>query len=158
MTFNEIKTYFENYARLHVVLKHTDANPSFFALNNDKNADDFIRNLKQSTIMVLMTYDKKLFPPRGENYNWDKSLCFFVLKRSTTKNADIVQAQNDCEIIGNDFCSRLIDDRNTLITGFVQESFAMMPVGPMSDNFFGQACLFSMVDNYDYRVDESRWV
>ncbi len=160
MTFEEIKTYFANYAAIHPALRHDPvANKSFIAVHSEKNADDFIKTCKNQTILVLVTPDKKLFPPRGENYNWEKFICFFILQKVGRKNEDAVTATQDtCEQVGNDFFSRIIADRYTLIRSVLQESIVMQPVGPMADDFYGQACMFTLVDEYAYQVDPARWL
>jgi hypothetical protein len=158
MTFNDLKDYFAHYCALHLDLLHTSESPSFFAVNNDKSVDELICTAKKPTIAILLTPEKKLFPVKGEEYIWDKLIFFFVLRKASRTTPDfITSAQNDCEVIGNDFFTRLVADRYTLITSFKQESFQMHPVGPLSDDFYGQCLMFSLEDDFNPAVDPTRW-
>lgn len=159
MTFNELKAYFQGYAAIHPALQDAPLKKSFLAVHSEKNADDFIKTCKNQTIMVLVTPDKKLFPPQGENYNWDKFICFFILQNCGRKTEDaITDAQDFCEQVVNDFITRIIADRHTLIRGALQETIVVQPVGPMADDFYGQACMFNLVDGFNYLVDPTRWM
>jgi hypothetical protein len=160
MTFNDISAYFENYARLHKAIQHTDDNKGFVAVHADNSADDFIKTCKRPTICVLVVPDKKLFPPKGENYNWDKNICFFILtKVGRAAEATVIAAQNDCEVIIDDFVTRLIADRHTdLLRTINQASITVQPVGPIADNLYGQCCMFGLTDEFNYLVDQSKWL
>ena len=158
MTFNDLKAYFAAYAATNVDLLNSDSNKSFIAIHTDKNADDFVKTCKSPIIMVLITYDKKMLPPQAENYNWDVNACFFIIKKvGTNKEADITDAQDACEQVVDDFFTVMVRDRHTLLTGFMEQSFTMHPVGPMFDNFYGQMAVFSIIDNMDQIVNPARW-
>jgi hypothetical protein len=159
MTFNQLAAYFQGYAAIHPALQDSPTNKAFVGVHTDKSADDFIRTCKSPVILVLVTPDKKLLPPLAENYNWEKMVCFFILRKCARKTeADVVTAQNDCEVIANDFVTRIIEDRHTLITGVQQETITVQPVGPMTDDFYGQAVMFNLIDAFAWEVDSTHWL
>jgi hypothetical protein len=158
MTLLELVAYFEYYATRHLDILHTPDEPAFLASHTDKSIDDIIKLFKKPTFIVLLTPDKKMFPPLGDNYNWDKNVCFFILQHCGRKTIpEIVAAQSFTEVIGNDLCTRLIDDRYTKIRSFKQDSFVMQPVGPISDDCYGQVCMFNLVDEFEWMVNPNRW-
>lgn len=163
MTLLDLKSYFENYAAKHVELKHipgTDRSKwSFFAIHDDQNINDFAKTCRLDLFMILMSYHKQMIKPQSVNYNWDKSIAFMVLKKVPNKDqALIIDALSQTEVICNDFCTRLIADRHTLLDSMDIGSVDMQPIGPIGDNAYGQICMFTLVDWFDQRVDQSRWL
>lgn len=162
MTLKEIKAYFEQYAIKQIDLKHDpddESKQSFFCLNTEDDANNFIRSIPMDLIMVLMPYDKSLIPSNGENYNWNKNTCFFILKRCEKADYDgIIEAQSLCEQIANDFCSVMIADRHTKLTSLESGSVTMSPVGPVVDSHYGYICVFNIVDSFNHYVNPDRWL
>lgn len=161
MTLLELKNYFENYAILHKELLHNPAVEklkTFFCVNAEANADQYIREAVMDLIFVLMPYDKGITKTNADNYNWSKNTAFLVLQRcADNDNESIIAAQSRCEVIANDFVTRLLADRTTLIRGLDAASFIMEPVGPMGDGHYGYICMFNLIDTFHHWVDESRW-
>lgn len=162
MTLLQIKEYFEDYAKKHVDLKHNPADDSkktFYCLNTEDKANDYVRNAPLDLVMLLMPYDKSQTPPSGENYNWNKDVCFFILKRCDPKDNDaIIAAQSHCESIADDFCTVMIADRTTKLTSLESGSITMSPVGPVVNSHYGYICMFSIVDSFNQYVNPDRWI
>lgn len=162
MTLLELKDYFEDYAKKHVELRHDptdDKRKSFYCLNTEDKANEYVRNSPMDLVMLLMTYDKAQTPPAGENYNWDKNMCFFVLKRCEPSDNDaIIAAQSQCEVIADDFCTVMIADRTTKLSSLVSGSVTMSPIGPVVNSHYGYICMFNIVDSFNQYVDPNRWL
>lgn len=161
MTLNELTAYFSNYAQLHILLQHDPVNESkatFFCMNTDVNINEFIRNNPLDLIMILLVPDKQL-AKSGDTYSWDKNVAYIVLQRTTDKtNGAIVAAQNICEQVGEDFLTRLIADRHTLVDSIEDGSIDVQPVGPVGDNHYGFMTMFKLVDLFDQTVNPARWI
>jgi hypothetical protein len=162
MTLTEIKQYFEQYAVKHIDLKHDpldDSKKTFFCLNTEDKANEYIRSSPMDLVMILMPYDKSQTPPAGENYNWNKNTCFLILKRcDKTDNDAIIEAQSHCEQIADDFCTVMIADRHTKLTSLERGSITMSPVGPVVDSHYGYLCVFNIVDAFNQYVNPDRWI
>jgi hypothetical protein len=160
MTLADLKAYFEHYATLHVDLLHNPASvdtTTFFCMNIEKNTDEFIRDNPLDLIMILLVPDKSL-KQSGDNYSYDKHVAYLVLQRCPDKTNDaIITAQNFCELIADDFVTRLINDRHVLIDGFDTGSVKTEPIGPMGDNHYGFITMFTLIDLFDEQVDPNRW-
>lgn len=160
MTFSQLSAYFAEIAARHTLLNHVEqpeSKQTFFTVNTDKNADAFIRTREMQTILVLLPPDKKILPPSGENYNWDKHVAFIVLQRCPDQTvAAIACAQNACEQIADDICGQIIIDRNVIIHGIDTGSFVQEPVGPLAECHYGYLCMFTLVDQFDYLPDPAR--
>lgn len=161
MNLLEMKAYFEGYAIKHVELKHNpddEEKKSFYCVNTEDRANEYIRTAPMDLIMVLLPYDKAQTMPSGENYNWNKNTCFMILKRCDNSNNDeIIAAQSQCEIIADDFCTVMIADRTTRLRSLESGSITMNPVGPVVDSHYGYICLFNMIDSFEHWVDPERW-
>lgn len=160
MTLLEVSAYFEEIAQRHISIQHKpdiESKQTYFCLNTDKNADDFIRSREMETIIILLPPDKKLYPPSAENYNWDKHIAFMVLNRCPdTTAANITQAQNLTEVIADDFVCQMLEDRDVLLHGLQEESFVMEPVGPVADCHYGYICMFTLIDQFNQYRNPAR--
>lgn len=161
MNLNDLKTYFENYATMHVDLKHdpeTEGKATFFCMNTEKKTDEFIRNNTLDLIMILLVPDKQM-AKSGDTFSWDKNVAYLILQRCPDNTSDaIVQAQNKCEQIGEDFLTRLIADRHTLVDSIDAGSVDVQPVGPMGDNHYGFITMFKLIDLFESEVNPDRWL
>lgn len=159
MRFSQLKAYFEDIAAIHVDIRHTAEQIGFVAVHAEDSADEVIKKLSAPVNIVLITSDKKLFPPKGENFNWDKNICFMVLTRLSRKSVpEIVDAQDNCELVADDIFTMLNQDRYTKLFGFQPETFVMQPVGPVSSDYYGQVCMFQIADNFSSEVNPARWL
>lgn len=162
MTLLELKEYFENYATRHIDLRHDrddDQKKTFYCLNTEDSASEYIRNAPLDLIMILFPPDKSQTPPAGENYNWNKNTCFMILKRCELSDNDgVIAAQSHCEEIAGDFCTRMIADQHLLLSSLESGSISMGPVGPIVENHYGYMCMFNIIDTFNQYVDPSRWI
>jgi len=161
MTLLELKAYFENYAKLHVELKHNPAiskDRTFFCMNTEENTDEFIRICNLDLMSILLVPDRALNKTGSENWTFNKHIAFLVLKRvQSAENDNIINAQNTCELIINDFVTRLIADRGQQIKSLNDDSLTIHPIGPMGQNHYGFMLMFSVVDWFDQRINPARW-
>jgi hypothetical protein len=163
MTLLEIYNYFEAYAVTHPDLKHVtndDANTAFVsAQTEEESADDIIGSCARDLIMVMLPYDKNMLAGGGDSFNWSKGIAFLVLKRLDVQSSPKakIEAQSLCEEIANDFITRILADRLESFGNVDLKSFQMKAVGPVSDNRYGQICLFMMEDYFEHWVNQERW-
>jgi hypothetical protein len=162
MTLLELKSYFEAYAIKHLELKHDptdDMKRTFFCVNTEDRANDYIRSAPMDLVMILMPYEKDLASASAENYSWSKNTCFFILQRCDIQNNDeIIAAQSRCEQIADDFCSVMIADRYDKLSSLESGSVNMVPVGPVVDSHYGYMCVFNIVDSFGHYVNPNRWL
>lgn len=162
MTLLEIYEYFEAYAVTNLELKHVpddSRNQAFIAaLSEDEAADELIRSCQRELIMVMLPYEKRMLPVTMENFVWGKTIVFLVIEKLSKPNGkDIIRAQSRCEQIADDFITKIIADRTEKLGTVELSSFAMQPVGPISDFRYGQICLFNLEDYFEHWVKPERW-
>jgi hypothetical protein len=149
MTLDELKAYFKNVATSLVDIKHSAEKESFFAVHADDEVDGLLKHCKAPFVMVLLSPEKKLTPPKGEDYNWEKMVFLFILGRVSRDNREEKWAvQGRCELLANEVFAGLHEDRFTDFVGFDEKSWLMQPVGPVGDGWYGQACTFEIEDNF----------
>lgn len=163
MTLEYLKSYFEGYAARHVDLQHVPgADKSkwkFFCMDTDQSTSEFIRTAKMDLFMILMPYHKTQNKTNAANYTWNKHVAFMILKRVPGKEQDaIIAAKSLCEVIGDDFCTRIINDRHIDLDSTEDGTMAAEPVGPLGDNYYGQIYMFTWLDWFDQRVNPDRWI
>ncbi|RYE90874.1 MAG: hypothetical protein EOO37_01860 [Cytophagaceae bacterium] len=160
MTLFELSAYFEEIAIRHTALQHKpeiERQQTYFCLNTDKNLDEFVRTRKMDTVLVLLSPDKKIYPPSAENFNWDKHVAFLALHRCPDNtSANIVKALNLTEIIADDFICQILEDRDVLISGVDIDSFVVEPIPPIGDNHYGHICMFNLTDQFNHYRNAER--
>lgn len=161
MKLADLSSYFEAYATRHVLLNHDAADKkkqAFYCVQTDQNLNEFVRSCSMDLFIALMPYEKAMNKTNAQNYEWNKHIAFVVLKKVSGKEQpNIIAAQSLCEQIGDDFCTRFINDRHVLIDSIEDGSFHAVPVGPLGENAYGYMYMFTLLDYFDQRVDASRW-
>ncbi len=163
MTLLEIYNYFEAYAVAHPDINHIvgdDLNTAFVsAQTEEESADALIRSCARDLLMVLLPYDKSMLAGGGDSFNWAKGIVFLIIKRldASPTEKQKIEAQSFCEEIANDIVSVVMADRMQSFGNVDLKTLHMQAIGPVSDNRYGQICMFTMEDYFEHWVNEDRW-
>jgi hypothetical protein len=80
-----------------------------------------------------------------------------------TENGDartVMAASNSCKLILKKIISKMMLDYEASANGLDAldpDSFKIEPVGPIRENFYGAALLFSLATGLDYRYNPEDW-
>jgi hypothetical protein len=141
MNYTEIAEYFENLARQHVAVKHTEVDPHFFRIN----LEDIISGLKNhdaNPAVFLELPEARIHGETSDNSFLSRYCAVtFMKKVPPDDRVAEIEAYDNMEALGIDFMSRLNRDyknfSNRLIKEFDYKNIPIYKVGPMMHSMYG---------------------
>lgn len=146
------KKYFEDLAKRHTLIQHTEEEPAFFYIKdkyNPKAFDDAIKNAVKSRVMLLERYTFDLDDNGTRNNFRHINGRFTIVLGSIAGDQDTIdQAQAEAEQICLSILLKMKDDLENggtieLESGAKQKVFFKLskvpldPVGPMLQKYYG---------------------
>jgi len=123
MSFSALISYFENIARMHKSILHTNVEKHFFRMEIDEVLGGFNRSDVNFPMLILEGYGFDFTDNRSDNILKNRKGAFILLDRiedPTDFDAKHL-AWDKLEAIGDDIINRIRSDkqnRNTIVSGF----------------------------------------
>ncbi len=162
-TYNHFE-YGEMLATKLKAIRHSADRPRFYKSADTDKFADIEQRLSEAMGTILIAHDT--FASDFEYKNSDSLMEsmpyeFAVLKQ--TENGDVrtvMAASDSCKLILKQVISKMMLDYEASANGLDAldpDSFKIEPIGPIRDNFYGAALLFSLATGLDYRYNPENW-
>lgn len=141
MNYSQIADYFENLARQHISVKHTEVDPHFFRIN----LEDIIgahKNFDANPSVFLELPESRIHGETSDTSFLSRYCALTFMARVELGNREAeLEAYDRMEALGIDFMSRLNRDyknfSNRLIKEFDFKNIKIYKVGPMFHSMYG---------------------
>lgn len=167
------KYYFEQLARKHKLIKHSEENAAFFFLRDKYNLDAFdsaLRNFGGEAAMLLENYYYDGDDAQSRNYNKVLSGRFNILAKAEVGDAASTDAaQALCESIAEDILAKMREDlaEGGIITipdvgaspkvFFLIKNIKVDFIGPINSDYYGVTAGFAIKTSLNAAVNAARW-
>lgn len=152
-------SYFENIARRHKSILHTDSAKHFYRMDIDEVLTGLRTDIRYK-VLILENHEGKFTDQLSDNIYEIQSGAFLVLD-NLAKNGDynaIATIQDACYQIGLDIYSWIKKDKAArVLPGIDINSFAYQKVGPLFDNAYGYRFTFNISKANGLAFDASKW-
>lgn len=163
MGYNHFE-YGEMLATKLKAIRHSADKPRFYKSADTDKFADIEQRLSEAMGTILIAHDT--FASDLEYKNSDSLMEsmpyeFAVLKQ--TENGDVrtvMAACSYCKVILKQVISKMMLDyeaSTNALDALDPDSFKIEPIGPVRDNFYGAALLFSLATGLDYRYNPEDW-
>ena len=115
-TFSQFVSYFENLARLHTAIRHTDTEKHFFRMELDEVLDGINRTDVAFPMLILEGYSFDFTDNKSDNPQKNRRGAFMLIDHvSDQSDYDQIQsAWERMENIGDDILLRIMEDKRRL--------------------------------------------
>jgi hypothetical protein len=162
-TYNHFE-YGEMLATRLKAIRHSADRPRFYkSVETDARAD-IEQRLSEAKGTILIAHDSL-----GSDFEYKnadslmESMPYEFDVLLQTENGDartVIAASNSCKLILKNIISKMMLDYEGSANGLDAldpDSFKIEPIGPIRDNFYGAALLFSIATGLDYRYNTEDW-
>lgn len=153
--------YFEDIARQHKDIAHTDIEKHFFRMESAEIVNGLTSDVNWP-IMVLEAYDISYRSKNTNNILKSHNGAFMILMKPDSEQDfdSIHEIWEKCEIIGSDIITRIYNDRFSVqepVVRFDMNSVEAHPVATDIEGSYGYRFTFSMINRQDHIVDTDKW-
>lgn len=162
--FTDLVTYFENIARRHVAIQHTDEEKHFFRFEIDELLGGINRTDVQYPMLALEGYNFDYSDNRSDNILKNRRGAFVLMDKITdiTDYDQIHEVWADMETIGDDILARIKADRRNTLTPVVRDfqfsSVQAVPIINENGNNAGIRYTFTIASPAPADVDSEKWI
>jgi len=161
MVLSDYIAYFENLAKQHVDIRHTDVEKHFFRMESSEIINDQVSELNWPA-MVLETYDINYLSRNTNNILKSHNGVFMVLMRPDSEQDydSIHDIWEKCEKIGSDIIIRMYNDRFNVaepVVKFDINSVEAHPVITDIDGSYGFRFSFSQLTRQSHINNTESW-
>lgn len=163
-TFNDLIAYFENIARRHVDIRHTDNEKHFFRMEIDEVLAGINRTDVKHPYFILESYDFDYNDNRSDNLLKKRNGAFVLLGHvdDATDNDAIQEVRNRMEAIGDEIMIKIkADKRNPLIKAVRDinlDEVKGVLISNEIDNNHGLRFTFSISSPLSTDVNPDKWL
>ena len=162
--FSDLVTYFENIARLHKSIAHTESEKHFFRFEIDEVLAGLNRTDSEYPMLILEGYHYDFTDNRSDNILKNRRGAFTLLQKITdiTDHDEIHQAWDDLEQIGDDILALIKADKYNPLTPVVRDfQFSSVDARTILNEIGNDAGIrysFTLTSPAPADVDASRWL
>lgn len=162
--FNDLVTYFENLARKHVSIRHTDTEKHFFRMEIDEVLSGITRTDVKHPYLILEGYYFKFKDNKSDNVLKNRNGAFTLLDyvSDPTDYDAICNAWERMEAIGDDILIKIKSDkRNPMVKSIRDFNFSEVEgtlVANEIDGNYGMRYTYSLDSALPTDVDPDKWL
>ena len=162
-SFSDLVTYFENLARRHKSILHTDQEKHFFRFEIEEVLAGINRTDTVYPLLVLEGYNFEYTDNKSDNILKNRNIAFILLDvvHDITDATEIHDVWNRMESIGDDILARLKADKRNPQTPVVRDfgfsTVRAIPIINEVGNNCGMRYTFSMSSPAPSDVDPEKW-
>ena len=163
-TFNDLIAYFENIARSHVDIRHTDNEKHFFRMEIDEVLAGINRTDVKHPYFILESYDFDYGDNKSDNILKKRNGAFVLLDHvdDATDNDAIQEVRNRMEAIGDEILIKIkTDKRNPLVKAVRDinlDEVKGVLISNEIDNNHGLRFTFSITSPLSTDVNPEKWL
>jgi len=160
-TYKDLQAYFENLARNHSAIVHTDNESHFF--NSDVN--EILSGLKSTVnfpCVLMADYDYSFTDNDSDNHQKRRSIALVFLDHCSDADdfETIGNIYSEMESIADDWINRIYDDKTERRHPFLKD-FEMNEINAVQfstvDNNFGIWLPITATSLHDISIDTKKW-
>lgn len=151
-------SYFENLARKHKSILHTDAQKHFYRLDIEEVLTGLRTPIKYPALILEM-HEGRILNNASDNIRDLQTGAFMIVKQVSKKDdfKEEMSALEECLNIGYDIIARMWQDRhNRVLNSFDIGTVNYSKVGPVFDNAYGYRFTFGLDDRLP-GYDSTKW-
>lgn len=153
--------YFENLAKLHAEILHTDTEKHFFRMESSEIINGMTSEVNWP-VMILEAYDFNLLSRNTNNVLKSQNGSFMILMKPDNEQDfdSIHDIWGKCERIGSEIITRMFNDRYDVaepVVGFDMNSVTAHPVATDIEGSYGYRFNFSLINRHKHIVDPDNW-
>lgn len=152
-----LHAYFEDLAKKHKSILHTDQKKHFFK----GGIEDFFTGLKNKVKFPAIVFDgfELNYNGDGDDIEKDREFSFIVVQEySTVGNVDqIAQATSDCERIGEDFIKKILDDIENSSCMFSFRCATGILMENTNEKSIGMQFTCNLTSKFNTKINTSTW-
>jgi hypothetical protein len=164
MSFDAL-SYFENVAKKHVQILHTDSEKHFFRTRSLATLDELLNDLSTANFPALMVHDTidGMLGDFGQSDSYidEPQFIFYVLQRvDFGDHVAVDDAIQQCRQIGKSILARMLRHKVRGEHGldFLDMSrISYQSVGPIHDNVYGMMYMMSVADDAGLLYNAEDW-
>lgn len=162
--FSDLVTYFENIARTHKSIAHTESEKHFFRFEIDEVLAGLNRTDSEYPMLILEGYHYDFTDNRSDNILKNRRGAFTLLQKITdiTDHDEIHQAWDDLEQIGDDILAKMKADKYNPFTPVVRDfQFSSVDARTILNEIGNDAGIrysFTLTSPAPADVDQTRWI
>lgn len=162
--FLDLISYFENLARRHVAIRHTDTEKHFFRMELDEVLGGMNRSDVSFPMLILEGYSFDYTDNKSDNLMKNRRGGFMLIDHlnDITDYDRMHQIWEEMEVIGDDLLAKIkADKRNRLTPAVRQFDFASVEAHLLMTelgNNVGIRFTFTLSAAQSTDVDESKWL
>lgn len=162
--FSHIIEYFENIARSHVDIQHTDSEKHFFRFELDEVLSGINRTDVAYPMLVLEAYSYDYTDNKSDNIIKNRSGAFMLLDHcpDISDYAQVHTIWDKLEVIADDILIKIKSDKynplTPVIRNFEYSSIETKLIANEIGNSIGLRITFTISSPVSSNVDASRWL
>jgi len=162
--FSELIAYFENLAKAHVSIQHTDQGKHFFRFELDEVLNGIQRSDVAYPMLALEAYSFEYTDNKSDNVLKNRSGAFMLLDHcpDISDYTQVHEIWDNLEAIADDILLKIkTDKRNPLtpvVRGFEYSSVEAKLIANEIGNSIGIRITFSISSPVSTDVDPKRWI
>jgi hypothetical protein len=162
--FSDLIAYFENIAREHVLIQHTDNEKHFFRFELDEVLNGINRSDVAYPMLILEGYSYDYTDNKSDNIIKNRSGAFILIDhcRDISDYGKVHEIWDNLETIADDILIRIkTDKRNPLtpvIRGFEFSNVESKLIANEMGNSIGLRITFTISSPVPSDIDGSRWL
>lgn len=162
--FTDLITYFENLARTHVDIRHSDSEKHFFRMEIDEVLAGINRTDVKTPFLILEGYGFDYTDNKSDNLLKNRSGAFVLLDHvSDSTDFDAIHAVWDrMEQIGEEIIIRIKADKRNPLTPVIREfDFSQVEgtlIANQIDGNYGIRFTYSLTSSRTTDVDPEKWI
>jgi hypothetical protein len=163
-SFNDLIAYFENLARRHVDIQHSESEKHFFRMEIDEVLAGINRTDVKHPYFILEGYSFNFSDNRSDNVLKSREGAFVLLDQvnDPTDYAAIHNAWQRMEAIGDDILVKIkADKRNPLVKAVRDFDFTKVEatlIANEMDGNYGMRFTYSLASPLPTDVDPDKWI
>lgn len=154
--------YFENLARQHVDIAHSDIEKHFIRMESSEILNSQVNDIRWP-LMVLEAYDISYLSRKSNNILKSHNGAFMILMKPDSEQDydSIHEIWEKCEKIGSDIIIRMYNDRFSVsepVVKFDMDSVLAHPVEFDFEGSYGFRFTFSMINRQPHNNVTDNWI
>jgi hypothetical protein len=161
LKFSAVVQYFEDLAKQHVTIAHSQTHKAFFRLELDEVVEGLRNNINYPAL-VLEGYDINFKDNRSDNVIKQRGTAFIIVKRVARGDFNAIHAAYDeMEEIGDDILARMRHDksqRRSPIRDFNMDNVEATIINWFVDSgLYGIRYNFTIDSTFDTDMNPDKW-
>lgn len=160
----KIQDYFENLAKVHKEIAHTDEMKSFFVVTDKYDLDEIdkaVRSYAKFPAVLLESIEGDLDDNGSANYTDAVNVTFSILLKGRGRQ-EIRNARNNAKRIGMEFLTRMRMDKNNGVlfgkpTADMQIKASYQPIGKIDPDLYGFIFSVKIICPFSFSSNSATW-